>query len=46
MFQIKHKVKPQQKILNKMEIRHIIIEMSKVRYKEKIFKAARKSNQL
>ena len=46
MFQIKHKVKPQQKNLNKMEIRHIIIKMSKVKYKEKIFKAARKSNQL
>ena len=46
MFQIKHKVKPQQKNLNKMEIRHIIIKMSKVKYKEKIFKAARKINQL
>ena len=34
------------KNLNKMEIRHILIKMSKVKYKEKILKAARKSNQL
>lgn len=36
MFQIKHKVKPQQKNLNKMEIKHIIIKMSKVKYKENL----------
>ena len=44
MFQMKEQGKTSAKVLNKMEIRHIIIKMSEVKDTERILKAARKNN--